>query len=390
MKKIFLTIAAMCGFFNVQLANATCDILSSFTDGQVLTASQLNTLVTGAENCSNAILDGDNFTGNVNLYSGADLSIYSDAGTTLTGTVDAATGGAILGLKAVGIPINLNIVNATTTNANDSIKIECGDATCSATNPGFIWIDSSTAGDRTLFKITSDVTINLTGAHWGFGGRGDTVDSILRVSAVNAAGSIVWCVGLQGRTAQRYIGSATLDSTTATDINLPEELLCNAAIAADDPINEIGYFKANFDDTGGAAEDLWAVQTGDGDILTGKSADGLWQTWIPGYIGFSVDPTGTHRWTQIGNQIIFTTEQSTGTSNGTGFVMTAPIKAESQMRNAIAVYTDNGTDVYGLGAVRIEAGSTTMDLATSTGEAGWTGSGNKRAFFAITYEAYLP
>jgi hypothetical protein len=31
-----------------------------------------------------------------------------------------------------------------------------------------------------------------------------------------------------------------------------------------------------------------------------------------------------------------------------------------------------------------------MDLATSTGEAGWTGSGNKRAFFAITYEAYLP
>ena len=385
MKKLLLAFLILFA----EKAWATCDITSSFTDGQVLTAGQLNTLVTSTENCINAVLDGDTVTGNINLHSGSDIIGYSDTGTTKTFEILGDTGGAIMGLKAVGVPVNLNIVNATTTNAADSIKIECGDAACSASNPGFIWLPSATGGDRTLFKITADVTILITGAVWTFN-PGDATDAVLRVFAVNAAGTLVHCVGLQGR-AQLFIGSSTLDSTTPGDIDLAEELLCNAAIAADDPIVEWAWFKANFDTTGGAAENLWAVQTGDGDLNVGN-ADGIYQSFAAQAVqtGFTASPAiTTYEWVQRGDQICFNTDIASGTSNAITYTLTLPVKAEIATYGIGFEAIDNSTD-GGVCGWSTSAGSTTLDVYRTANADTWTGSNNKRCEPFGCYKAFFP
>lgn len=96
MKKILITIAALSGFFISENAYSTCSNYTSYNDGQTLTASSLNSLQTNYTNCVNNVLNGDNFTGNINLYNGSDLNFYSDAGTTLKASIDGATGDFIL------------------------------------------------------------------------------------------------------------------------------------------------------------------------------------------------------------------------------------------------------------------------------------------------------
>ena len=309
--------------------------------------------------------------------------------TSSNASITGSTGAAILGLKAVGVPVNLNIVNATTTNAADSIKIECGDTSCSSTNPGFIWIPSATGGDRTLFTITADVTILITGAVWTLD-AGDATDAVLRVFAVNAAGTLVHCVGLQGRP-QLFIGSSTLDSTTPADINLAEELLCSGAIGADDPIVEWAWFKANFDTTGGAAENLWAVQTGDGDLNVGK-ADGVYQSFVnqAAVTGFSAAPTvTTYDWVQNGDTICFNTDVAGGTSNAITYTLALPIKPEIATYGVGYEGVDNGTDGGACGWA-MSAGVSTLDVYRTPNADTWTGSGTKRCMPFGCYRAFFP
>jgi len=142
-------------------------------------------------------------------------------------------------------------------------------------NPGWITTPSATAGQLTLFPVTANVDILLTGAHWGFGTLGDLTDQPLSVLALNNNGSLVWGVAQHGG---RSLVLDSEDSATATDINLWNEVLVSSALSADAQAVHFGYFKANFDDTGGASEDLWAIQTGDGDMVVGGNIHILQQT----------------------------------------------------------------------------------------------------------------
>lgn len=92
MKKLILTLAALSGFFITQNAQATCSNYTSYVDGQTLTSSSLNSLQSNYTNCINGILDGDIFTGAINLHSGSDLNIFSDTGSTLKFSIDGVTG----------------------------------------------------------------------------------------------------------------------------------------------------------------------------------------------------------------------------------------------------------------------------------------------------------
>jgi hypothetical protein len=285
---------------------------------------------------------------------------------------------------------NLHIAAATTTNANDSIKITASNGSAlSATNYGYVVIESDTNGELYVEKITADVTIDLTGAHWGAGGGSFTLtDAILRVLALNDGGSIKWGVAYQGG---RQIILDTLDSATATDINLPEEVLVNSALTVDAQALEAFWFKADFTDTGGAAEDLWAVQSGDGDLNTG-SADGQWQPYNPTFSGFSATDAG-HRWMSVGNTVYVTGIAASGTgSSTTVFTTTVPTKIKGDGNGMVlgggVAFDSNGTWQTG-GGLLYSASTATQTIGFSkdgNATGGWVASGSRQYRISTYYE----
>jgi len=174
------------------------------------------------------------------------------------------------GTRYPGWMNNVGIVNTTTTNTADTITITGSNGTAfSSSNYGWITLPDATTGRLKDFSITADIDIVLTGAHWGFGTKGDLTDYILYVYAINDAGTLRWGVGAKPN---RTVVADADDPATATSASAYEKVLMNVAIAgvADAYARVVGWFKANFDDTGGLAEDLWAVQTGVGDIQIGS------------------------------------------------------------------------------------------------------------------------
>lgn len=169
----------------------------------------------------------------------------------------------------IGGFLNLGLSNATTTVTDDSINIGGASAALSATSPLYIHLPHATSPGRgTVLSATADVKIKLTGAHWGFGTFGDQSDLVMRVLAINdGSGTIKF--GVTPTSGITTIAS-TSTSATATDINLGTEVLVNAALAVGTwPCVEIGWFLADFDDTGGSSEDLYVVQSGIGEIQVG-------------------------------------------------------------------------------------------------------------------------
>ena len=388
LKKLLTAIAVTASLCLSVTASALTSNYTTYATGQTLTAASLNSLQTNYTDGDNNILNGDTLTGNMLWNGGVDILMYSDTATNLTASIDGATGKFIGAVATPGV-YNLNIKSATTTNANDSVTVECGNEACSATNPGFVVMNSGTVGDLVVFRITADVTQLLTGAHWGIGTTGDITGALIRALFVNDNGTL--------RTCWAYLGGRKTVLTTDTNathasVNLPEEVLCNTAVAsATNTVLEYGFMRSNFDDTGGAAEDLWANQTGVGDFVTGKTADGLWQPWNPVFTGFSADPTGqTTRWTQVSRIITAKfIKGSNGTSDATGFTVSLPAKAFGGDDGSLATeLVDNGANLTTPGWCLTSAGSTTLTLYASTSGAGtaWTGANTKGAGFSIKYE----
>ena len=287
---------------------------------------------------------------------------------------------------------NLAIILATTTNAGDTVRIASADGSAlSPSNYGWITLPGTTAGQLSTFSVTANVSIVLTGAHWGIGTTGDITGGLLRVLAINDNGTLRWGVAYQG-------GRTTLNtsntSATATDINLPEEVLCTAAVGSvTNRCREVGYVRANFDDTGGAAEDLWAIQTGIDDVVTGESADGIWQPVNTTHTGFSVNPTYTARVMQIGNTVYYLYISSgVGTSNAITYTITLPFKAATLKGGSDTAYVvDNGAATTVPAMYQHSIASATLTLYLNTAAATWTAANGKRvSHLNIIYEAYQP
>lgn len=197
------------------------------------------------------------------------ITLMEDGGTAGYAVETNGSGVLSYGLKMrVGDTHNIGLAAAQTSVAADSIKIQGAAAALSATNPGYLCLPNATSGLVSVFKVTADVTIDLTGAHWGRGTDGDLTDYILTVYAINDAGTLKWGV------AAVYGHDAILnadDTATATSVTSVEKVLVNSSLGADAGCIHVGWFKANFDDTGGSSEDLWTVQTGLSDINLGKT-----------------------------------------------------------------------------------------------------------------------
>jgi len=285
---------------------------------------------------------------------------------------------------------NLAIVRATTTNAGDTVRITSADGSAlSPSNYGWITLPGTTAGQLSTFSLTADVSIVLTGAHWGIGTTGDITGALLRVLAINDNGTLRWGVAYQG--GRRTLNTSNT-SATATDINLPEEVLCTTAVgSATNRCREIGYVKADFDDTGGASEDLWAIQTGIDDVVTGESADGILQPWNYSVTGFSANPTSVNsHWTMIGSTVFLIYTATAGTSNATTYTMTAPIKSQVGGGCVVSRVQDNSSYQTGAGMVGFVASSTTIDLYINGLPNVWTASGTKVVWFMVNYQAFQP
>lgn len=369
-------------FYQSQAQAQNCNSLTTVSDGSVLTASLWNAELGKLNTCAEekVATGGDTMTGDLSMHSGADLVLYSDTGSTLKASIDGGTG------KIIGAPMkvgtyNINLARDITSTAGDSVTIECGGTACSATNPGFVVINGTTAGSLAQFTITSDITIDLTGASWGAGGTGNLTGRILRVLFANDNGTLRTCVALLG-------GRDTLLTTdtnaTQSNIDQPEEVLCNTAVSsATNTVLEIGYVRADFNDTG----DVNTIQSGVNDVVTGKSADGLWQPWNPVHTGFDSDPVlgSNTEWTMVGKMItVFYNVVSSGSSDDTVYTLTGPAQASGIYRNSLANQVDGGINTHGAGRISTTQDSNTLTLLTESGS--WSGGGNKSGQFTLSYK----
>lgn len=115
--------------------------------------------------------------------------------------------------------------------------------------------------------------------------------------------------------------------------------------------------------------------------------------WTPTLTGFSADPTGTnYRFKIDGRRLCATVSQFTnGTSNATGFTITAPVVAKT-LTNGLWGSTllsafDNGA-LIGTDSSPVFIGSagTVFTLHPTQAFGNWTNANGKRANFSICYE----
>ncbi len=154
LKKLLAGAALALGMLFSVNSEATTANYTTYVDGQVLTAGSLNSLQTHYTDADNAILNGDTFTGTVNLHSGADVNVYSDTGSTLKASIDGATGDAILSLRQIGQSVNCEINYSAGT-----VTISgWGGAALSATNPCVVGIRSNSNGVVARAYFTANIT----------------------------------------------------------------------------------------------------------------------------------------------------------------------------------------------------------------------------------------
>jgi hypothetical protein len=267
---------------------------------------------------------------------------------------------------------NIGLAAATASVTNDSIKITGATASLSAGNPGYVRVPN-TSGGFTSFTVTSDITITPTSAGFGQSGHGDVTGAILRVIALNDAGTLKWGVIFQG--GRKIIKSANAFTAAASVVD-PEDALVNSSLGGTSGFLDIGWVRVDFTDS----TTRWVVESGAGSINVGISADGFWQPFGLSVTGCSGTPTvPSLEWTMIGESVEIRPNFSC-TSNATSFNFIAPVKDGSNYDASNVPVEDGGTVLNAPGLVAPHAlGSRTMDVyrQNSSGLNGWTATGVK-------------
>jgi hypothetical protein len=161
----------------------------------------------------------------------------------------------------------ISLANVTTVNANDSIRMRYYQGGALSSTNRAVWVlpHSTVAGRIVAMDVTSNITVRLDGAHWGLATLGNFTDVCLRVYAVEDGGTNPGALMISNKGGLRSIVS-TQTSTVATNIDAQGKGLVDRALVVGTwPCIEIGWFLADFNDTG----DLWTVQSGIGEIGVG-------------------------------------------------------------------------------------------------------------------------
>lgn len=171
----------------------------------------------------------------------------------------ALESGLSFGFKNLGFDFSTsNIVKLVSANGTD----------LSATNFGTVNFNSSAnPGQVVSIQVTANISINLTGAHWGQDTLGDLTNAILWIYLMNDLGTIRMGVAKQGGRESIITTDVTNSAASAT---IPTSVLADSLLLNNSNVICIAYVKANFDDTGnGGGENFWSVQTGVGAINLG-------------------------------------------------------------------------------------------------------------------------
>ena len=117
-----------------------------------------------------------------------------------------------------------------------------------------------------------------------------------------------------------------------------------------------------------------------------------WFNWTPTLTGFSADPTNTaYRFKIEGRKCTVMVAQTTnGTSNATGFTITAPVTAATVTNGSwgtpSTIIVDNTAIPTTPGLVWLQSASNSIVLYKDMALGAWTNSGGKRAYFTLDYE----
>jgi len=198
-------------------------------------------------------IDGDKYNFN-NVGRATQTTSIVDRLTTLEATQD------IVGTRNIGLDLS----------TQSTITLDGSDGTnLSATNSGLVTFNSTNdAGQLVTREVTSNLTVTLTAAHWGFTGDGDLTDYVLWVILIDTGSASVLGVLAQGG---RETVTAADSETAVGNVNSIEKVLTSAAISSTNNITYLGWVKADFDDTGNAGgENFWTVQNSVGDINIGS------------------------------------------------------------------------------------------------------------------------
>lgn len=263
------------------------------------------------------------------------------------------------GPVALGKSRNLGLANATTTDANDSIKIQGAAAALSATNKLWVGINHQTSPGRSVaLSAQADVTIKISGAIWDLDTLGDFTGEI-RVYAINDAGTLKFGLAMQGRL-NKILDTNT--SATPSSVNSKTKMLVNTTLTSGTwPCVEVGWFNASFTDS----TNKWVVATAIGDINVGIPApthtDGVAFTMTPtGTVSDPVKGTGGQDiavWSRVGDKMKMRWDfsQTVAGSIGSG-VYLFPIPASARIdANKQYAATAGGRGILGYGQVTAAA-----------------------------------
>ena len=172
------------------------------------------------------------------------------------------TSEAVVGTKNLGLDLTSTAI----------VKIVASDATdLSPSNVGTaVFNDTDNVGQLLSYTLTANLSVTLTGAHWGLGTTGDYTDFPLWIMLIDDGGAVKLGVTAQG--GRDFILSTDCNAT-ASSVTARSDVLVSSTVSNDAAVIEFGWINANFDDTGNAGgEDYWTIQTDLGDINIGSDS----------------------------------------------------------------------------------------------------------------------
>lgn len=230
-------------------------------------------------------------------------------------------------------------------------------------NDDLLWIHDTSAGAMKKIQRSNLLTVVTPGFIGAAGGWTYSAANQITVTSGDAANmSVGTRVSLVQSSTTKYFYVIAKTGTTITLTGGSDYTLANAAITSPQYSNE-------------------ATPPG----------FPLWMNYTPSSVtGFSTNPTATYRFHITGRICTVTTRRSAdGTSNATGFTVSAPVAAANPVTyqwTAPCTGTNNGVALTAPGLVQILNNSSTINVYGNYAAGGWTASGAKGADFTLSYE----
>jgi hypothetical protein len=147
--------------------------------------------------------------------------------------------------------------------------VQANGTALSSTLPGKATFNStSDIGGLVTRNITAELTLTLTGCHWGLDTLGDLTDRKLWILLIDTGSTVI--LGVDATGGRKTVTAADAE-TVSTSVNSIEKVFVTSEPGGEYNCIYLGWVNANFDDTGNAGgENFWTIQTGVGDINLGR------------------------------------------------------------------------------------------------------------------------